>query len=55
MFVLKRRDRRVAANCLIKILTIFSCFAGPVYISVLFTLGQDGEKLIHDILCTKIQ
>lgn len=47
MFVLKRRDIRVAANCHIKVLTIFCCFAGPVYISVLFALGQDGEKFIH--------
>ena len=31
------------------------CFAGPVYISILFTLGQDGEKFIHHALCTKIK
>lgn len=56
MFVLKRRDiRGVAANCYIKVLTIFCCFAGPVYISVLFALGQDGEKFIHHELFAKMK
>lgn len=52
---LKRRDIRVAANCHIKVLTIFCCFAGPVYISVLFALGQDGEKFIHRELSAKMK
>ena len=52
MFVLYV-GRGVVAN--FSLFFLCSRFAGPVYISVLFTLGQDGEKFIHHVLLTKIK